>query len=344
MSSNEQKQLKGPSDHSWDLFFIIGAPVIAFFLVSLVSQPRSNGERFLFDPETPNWFIIMSALMTHFHVLMVFVRSHLNKQIFEQYKIRFLAVPILGLIALWISPIFAGIMFIVALYWDEWHTQMQTFGFARIFDARAGNNPELGRKLDIIMIFILGLFPQIILLTFLPENVRAKGFLTNLALNTNFVDQYGYYIVYFSYPLIIFAFVFSLFYFYQYWKLVKNGYKISKKKMALMATTAFSAVAMASFYSLADNAHYFNIYHSLQYIYLVFFSETAQVATRFGSQKIKKELMILFSGLIIFVVVLAMSVAREMNTIGFISKFWLMSSLLHFWYDGFIWSVRRNEV
>jgi|SaaInlStandDraft_2_1057019.scaffolds.fasta_scaffold367150_2 hypothetical protein len=86
----------------------------------------------------------MSAMMTHFHVMMVFVRSHFNKQIFERYPFRFIAVPILGFIAFSISPIFAALMVVVALYWDEWHTQMQTFGFARIFDARV----EIIRSLE----------------------------------------------------------------------------------------------------------------------------------------------------------------------------------------------------
>jgi hypothetical protein len=194
------------------------------------------------------------------------------------------------------------------------------------------------------MIFVLGLFPQMVLLTFLPENVRANSLITNLAFNSDFAVQYGHYIVYFRYPLILFAIGFTLFYIYQYRQLVRNGYKISKKKIALMATTAFTAMAVATFYSIADSMHYFNIYHSLQYIYFVYFSETAKMANRYGSQEIRKESMVLFTGLIIFVVVFITAVAREMNTIGFIANIWLMSSLLHFWYDGFIWSVRRQEV
>jgi hypothetical protein len=344
MTSDEIKHAGKTSDNSLDLLFIIGAPIIAFFFVTMVSQPRFNSDRFLFDPETPKWFIIMSAMMTHFHVMMVFVRSHFNKKIFGRYPFRFIMVPILGLIALSISPVFTGIMLIVALYWDEWHTQMQTFGFARIFDSRVGNNPEIGRKLDIIMIFVLGLFPHLILLTYLPEKVRSNALITNLALSSDFVYKYGHYNVYFRYPLILFALGFSLFYIYRYWKFVRNGYKISKKKIALMITTGLTALAVSTFYSIADSMHYFNIYHSLQYIYFVFFSETAQMANRFGSEKIKKESIILFAGLIIFVVVFMAAVAREMNTIGFIANIWLMSSLLHFWYDGFIWSVRRQEI
>jgi hypothetical protein len=50
MISNENKHVGEPSDNSWDLLFIVGAPIISFFLVTMVSQPRLNGDRFLFDP------------------------------------------------------------------------------------------------------------------------------------------------------------------------------------------------------------------------------------------------------------------------------------------------------
>ena len=344
MTSNKKRSIGSPSNFSWDLFFVIGAPAIAFFLVTMVSQPRHIGGHFLYDPTTPEWFIIMAALMTHFHVLMVFVRSHGNKQIFKRHPFRFIAVPIFGLIAISISPILASVMVVVALYWDEWHTQMQTFGFARIFDVRAGNNPNVGRKLDIIMVIVLGLFPQMVLLTYLPKHVRTTGLHTYLSINESWANQYSHLLVNLRYPLILFAIGFSVFYIYKYRKLVKNGHKISRKKLALMATTAISTLFIAMFYSLADSFYFFNIYHSLQYIYLVFFSETAQVADRFGTKKIRKDLMVFLAGLIIFVVMLLLSVARDMTTVGFFVNLWLMSSLLHFWYDGFIWSVRRQEV
>ena len=325
-------------DHSWDLFFIIGAPLLAMCFVSWVSRPRYQGERFLFDPQTPEWFILLSALMTHFHVLLVFVRSHMNKDVFSKYKFRFIGIPILGLFAFWLSPLFASFMFVVAIYWDEWHTQMQTFGFVRIFDSKLGNNPYVGRRLDMVMIFVLGLFPHLILLTYIPDNVRAKALISNLALSPSFAKNYGDWILYLRYPLIFFAIGFSLFYVFQYVKFIKAGYKISKKKMALMAATGGSAIFIASFYSIADSIHYFNFYHSLQYIYFVFFSETSKVALRFNSSRV------ITTGVVIFVILFGLSILREMTTIGFFVNVWVMSSLLHFWYDGFIWSVRRQEV
>ena len=37
---------------------------------------------------------------------------------------------------------------IAATFWDVYHSAMQTFGLGRIYDARTGNNPNKGRRLD----------------------------------------------------------------------------------------------------------------------------------------------------------------------------------------------------
>lgn len=344
MGDNQTKSFGSPSNYPWDLFFIIGAPAISFLMISLMSTPRFMGGHFLYDPNTPDWFIIFAGLITHFHVMMVFVRSHGNKKIFKRYPFRFIAAPLILLLFFWISPVFAGLMVIVTLYWDEWHTQMQTFGFARIFDARIGNDPNVGRKLDMMMVFVLGLFPHMVLLTYIPETDRAEGLITYLMINKGFVDQYGYLLTYLRYPIVALGLSYTLFYVAQYWRMVRKGYKISSKKLALMAVTAVSTMFVASFYSLADGFYFFNIYHSLQYIYFVFFSETTQVASRFNTPKIKKEIMIYLTGFAIFIAVLLLAIARDMTTVGFVVNVWVLSSLLHFWYDGFIWSVRRQEV
>tara|TARA_A100001037_G_scaffold231882_1_gene210215 strand:+ start:292 stop:630 length:339 start_codon:yes stop_codon:yes gene_type:complete len=39
-------------------------------------------------------------------------------------------------------------MSVLATFWDVYHSALQTFGFARIYDQKAGNNPAIGRRLD----------------------------------------------------------------------------------------------------------------------------------------------------------------------------------------------------
>lgn len=329
---------------AFDLLFIIGAPVIAFTAVSLVSYPRSITGQILFDPQTPEWFIAFSSVITHTHVMMVFARSHANQKVFRRFPIRFILIPILVMIAFSYSPFMAGFMAIVALYWDEWHTLMQTFGFSRIYDSKLGNDPKLGRKLDIGICFVLGLLPHMLLLTYLPENVRTEGLYQVLNMDFDTAEKYGKYIHSLRYPLMVFGAGYILFYLYSYRKLIKNGYKVSRGKIALLGATGTTAILIASFYSIADAGHFMNIYHSLQYLFIVCVLEAPIISGRIQLSKVNKKLIVTVCGLVMLSVAFVAGVARLLEQFAFLGNFWLLSSLLHFWYDGFIWSVSNKDV
>ena len=40
---------------------------------------------------------------------------------------------------------------VLATFWDVYHSALQTFGFARIYDRKLGNDPTVGRRLDFLM-------------------------------------------------------------------------------------------------------------------------------------------------------------------------------------------------
>jgi hypothetical protein len=310
----------------------------------MVSLPRSVHGQFLVDPQTPEWFIGFTALLTHAHVMMVFYRSHANPTVFRRFRWRFTVVPIAFLAAFYMSPALSGLMAIVALYWDEWHTLMQTFGLTRIYDARAGNDPNIGRKLDMGMCFVLGLLPHMLLLTYMPENVRTEGLFNVLAIGGELAARYGHYIHSLKIPLIVFAAAYTVFYVYSYVKLVKKGYKISRTKIALMATTGTTAVLIATFYSVSDAGHFMNMYHSLQYLFIVCVLETPQITGRLNFPKINKRLLLISCGVMVVSIAFVAGLARLLDQFAFLGHFWLLSSLCHFWYDGFIWSVRKKDV
>jgi hypothetical protein len=330
-----------PAD-AYNLLFIIGAPIIAFSAVTMVSLPRAVTGEFLIDPETPDWFIAMSALLTHTHVMLVFVRSHLNKKVFRRFPLRFTVVPVVMLVAFTVSPFLAGVLSFLALYWDEWHSLMQTFGFGRIYDVGLGNDPRAGRKLDMGMCFVLGLLPHMLLLTYLPEKVRSQGLQNFLDLSPDIANQYGHHIHALQYPLIFFGVGYTFFYLWSYRKLVRNGYKISTAKLGLFLTTGITAILIASFYSVTDAAYFGNIYHALQYFFIVSVSEAPVLSGRIHFPKLSRKALTILCGLIALTVAFAAAVARlTPGRFTFLGDFWLLTSLLHFWYDGFIWSVRK---
>lgn len=328
-----------------DNLLIIGSPLIALLIIAVVCEPRLKSGEFLYNAKTPQWLLIIAGLLTHSHILMVFLRSHMNAGVYKRFPVRFTGIPLIMLAAMWASPVVFGIMSFVAIYWDEWHSLMQTFGFGRIYDAKMGNDLNTGRKLDIGMCFVLGLLPHAIALTFLPEAVRVDGLHGFLDLDRAVSEKYGHLLSTLQVPLISFGICYVLYYIHHYQKLIKNGYKFPMPKLALFTTTGLSAVVIASFYSIADAAIFGNIYHAIQYYFIVYVSEGALVSRKFKIKENKK-----LTGLLLFLIIISITIlfsmvrARTGHILGFIGSFWLLTSLLHFWYDGFIWSVRKQDV
>lgn len=329
-----------------DAFFIIGMPFIALLTIAAVCEPRALSGQFLYNPKTPLWLLIGANLLTHSHVLLVFLRSHINQDIFKRFPLQFTGIPLIMLAAMWASPFVFGIMGFIAVYWDEWHSLMQTFGFGRIYDAKLGNDVTIGRKLDMGMCFVLGFLPHVIALTFLPEAVRTDGLHGYMDLDLDVAEKFGPYLSAFQLPLICFGIGYVIFYIYHYQKLIRNGYKFPKTKLALFATTGISAITIASFYSVADAAIFGNIYHALQYYFIVYISEGHLVSKKIGISAEKKKTILAFFCIVIIAgtLLFALLRSRTEHALGFIGCFWLLTSLLHFWYDGFIWSVRKQDI
>ncbi len=328
-----------------DHIFIIGSPIFAFLVIALFCEPRFQSGNFLYNPQTPNWLIISALLLTKSHILLVFLRSHFNQMIYKRFPLRFTLIPFLLLMTMWLSPLSIGVLGFIALYWDEWHSLMQTFGFGRIYDAKLGNDPEIGRKLDIGMCFVLGLLPHVILLTFIPEDIRTEALYQYMDIDRDFAEKYGTYFSATRFPLIGLGVGYILFYFYRYQSLIKEGYKFSKEKLWLLLSTGISAILIASFYSVAEAAYFGNIYHAIQYYFIVYISEGALITKKIKAKKeIETNQKVFYFSMILIVCLILAAVRMKSEGIQFIGAFWLLTSLMHFWYDGFIWSVRRQDV
>lgn len=327
-------------------FIIIGSPILSLMAVAIICEPRFISGDILFNPRTPEWLGYAAMLLTQAHILLIFLRSHGNQDVFRRFPVRFKVIPFLLIFSMWVSPTFFGVMGFVALYWDEWHSIMQTFGFGRIYDAKLGNDPLIGRKLDMGMAFVTGLLPHVILLLSVPESLQVKALITSLDLREVTARNYGSYIMAMRWPLITFGVVYLVYYFQQYRKLIRSGYRYSKAKFALFASTGVSAVIMACFYTIADSRYFGNFYHAIQYFFIIYISEGALISKSFKlkeENRIGKVLIYIF----VFLALAFMFAYIKIKTVDkftLLASLWLSTSLLHFWYDGFIWSVRKKEI
>ena len=102
-----------------------------------------------------SWAQVAMGVMIHGHLVAVAFRSHANHAIFSQHPFRFVGVPLALLIGMLVwRPVFI-VAIVVATFWDVYHSGLQTFGFARIYDAKLGNDPNAGRSLDWMLNHVL---------------------------------------------------------------------------------------------------------------------------------------------------------------------------------------------
>ncbi|MGB3166649.1 MAG: hypothetical protein WBA68_07740, partial [Alteraurantiacibacter sp.] len=125
-----------------------------------------------------------------------------------------------------------------------------------------------------------------------------------------------------------------------YAKAVSEGYELPAHKIGLIASTG--AVAFLAWGYLPPLVAFatINIHHALQYYVIVWMQEGKRITTftRLSSTAA-------FGMFVLFTAVVAMGydLATKLDSRLMLVPF-LACSLLHFWYDGFVWSVRKKSV
>ena len=132
----------------YDCIFFLLPPTVALGLGILISDTGFANQDFDFYDQDVTWSGLLIGILIHAHLVAVFFRSHGNAAIRQLHPYRFLLVPILLYVAMLSSPWVMISVSVLATFWDVYHSALQTFGFARIYDHKAGNNPTVGRRLD----------------------------------------------------------------------------------------------------------------------------------------------------------------------------------------------------
>jgi hypothetical protein len=330
---------------AYDWAFFLLPPLVGLVLGILISGTELTDDPFVVGGEETTVAAIAIGCLIHAHLIAVVFRSHGNPSIFRRYPIRFLVVPPLAWIAIVSSTWIAITATVVVTFWDVWHSGAQTFGFARIYDRNAGNPPELGRRLDYWLNQLLYAGPILAGATLMDHvevfdeyrDVDAAFFssvpayaegsartLTYvvLALGTIFIGVYvGYYAL-----------------------LRRRGYRVPFHKVYLLATTGLCSIYTWGFNTWGEAFFIMNFFHAVQYLALVWVMERKTIIERFRLGKLRVAgplAALVFFGSIFAYGIWAELLDPDVRTLWALT---IVVSLMHFWYDGFIWSVRRREV
>lgn len=324
----------------FDALLFWGVPLIALLFVQLwlrmaTMLPDATGTVMVVG------LAMFSAVLTYAHLVAVVPRAYLNPEVFQANRLRLTIVPVVLLAGLFLSPALLAIGGAVAIFWDVHHSAMQNFGLSRIYDMKAGNDAQTLRKTDLRLNWVLYVGPLAAgasIMVHLHALDRLEGIgLSSIARLPGIFS--GHLPLISGIAIAAWGVVIG-WSILDYRKAVADGYRIPAHKAALLGSTGFVSLVAWGFSSPLVALVSINIYHAVQYFALVWLKE-GQRMTAFG----KTTRHITF--LAFCAACAAVGVLYQLATKADIK--WLMApfvacSLLHFWYDSFVWSVRKKQV
>ncbi len=327
----------------YDWAFFLLPPLGALVVGMLIAGTSFTDDQVAVNGQETTLAAVCIGSLIHAHLVAVFFRSHGNPAIFRRYPLRFVLVPMVLWIAIVSSTWLAIAATVVATFWDVWHSGAQTFGFARIYDRNVGNPPEAGRRLDYWLNQLLYAGPILAGATLMDHVDVFEGFDDVDAAFFSAVPAHAQGARQtLTLAVIAIGTVFIGVYLAGYARLRRRGYRVPMLKVYLLATTGLCSIYTWGFNSWGEAFFIMNSFHAVQYLALVWAMERKTVVDRLGARRRAG----LLAALVFFGSVLAYGVAAELFDAD-LEMLWAVTivvSLMHFWYDGFIWSVRRREV
>jgi hypothetical protein len=287
------------------------------------------------------------AVLTYAHLIAVAPRAYLNPDVFSRFRLRLIAVPLMLVAAFLLSPTLLVAGIVAAVFWDVHHSAMQTFGLGRIYDMKAGNHPLALRRVDMALnagLYIAPILAGASLMEHLAAFERFGavdwGALTTVPALAEGIGGWIRLVGVLAWAGIVAWSVRA------YSRAAAAGYRCSAHKRALLIVTG--AVSVAA-WGLAPPLVAFvaiNLFHAVQYFALVWLKEGKRIAAVAGGNPrlsgIAWPLFLAFClgfGLLYWVAMPGGEGGARFYLAPFIA-----CSLLHFWYDGFVWSVRAKQV
>ena len=324
--------------NSWrDLLFFIGTPVLILPLVSTVELKVSVTEIALY-------VATFGAIGHHVPGMM---RAYGDRELFERFRTRFILAPIFFLaVCISLAHLNTDALAVMVLMWGVWHGLAQVYGFARIYDAKAGTVSPWTPRLDLYMCIVW----------FGAGIVFSPGRMA--ALLTFFYAAGG--------PLVPPGAIQAL---QPAWALVtaavtlaftahlvlerRRGRPASPVKLLLFFSSfGFWWYAMVSINNVILGVALFEIFHDVQYLSLVWIYNRKRVESghalggfmRFVFGR-SSAMIGVYVGLVFaygYGKFLSEEVHPEVIRAA-LYGFFVASSFLHFYYDSFIWSVRERS-
>jgi hypothetical protein len=320
-----------------DLVLFVGTPVLLIPLFTAAQARWSAQDIFLF----------VGAFGAMGHHLPGMIRAYGDRALFARFKTRFIVAPIaLVVVCIWSSVYNIQAVQLVAMAWGIWHGMMQTYGFGRIYDAKALAREPARARVDLALCFAW--FSAAVLLS--PMRFRTLFELYyesgGPVIASSVVEAIRLGIV------AALALVTAIFVWRQ-WSDWRAGRGFSPVKLTLLATSiGFWWYCNNGVQNILVGIALFEVFHDVQYLSIVWIYNRTRVER---DSSIRGFMRFVFrrSGALIGVYV---GLVMAYGALGFTQSAITVesmrhvligvitaSALLHFYYDGFIWKVREPQ-
>jgi Flp pilus assembly protein TadD len=324
--------------NSWrDLVLYVGTPLLLVPAFALAQARWSPQDIYLF----------VAAFGAMGHHLPGMIRAYGDRALFERFKWRFILAPLFLLVVcvafFWWD--LKGILLVV-FFWGVWHGLMQTYGFCRIYDAKTGTFDALTRRLDFAMCVIW--FATAVALSpyRLSDTLETYYMCGGLFISPSIIHN-GQQLI------LLAAIVVSVLFILHFGRMWIIGHRPNPVKLALLVTSiAFWWYCNNLVANILVGIALFEVFHDVQYLSLVWIYNRNRVEKdsniggfmRFVFRR-SGSLIGLYVGLVFaygsvsyFNAHVGLETVKRILT-GVVTA----STLLHFYYDGFIWKVRERS-
>ncbi len=325
--------------NSWvDTLFIILTPLVATPAV-LILHSSWIGVR----AETIS--LIVAAFFATGHHLPGLIRAYGDRELFDRFRWRFVLVPPLVFLAYF--PLYHyhfELYRLIILVWATWHALMQLYGFVRIYDSKVGSVSTATARWDWLLCLCGFITPQLLR----PEQMSSTlGYLYAVGgphLPVSIVQGIRWAAAAVS-AIVLVGFLVN--YLIQF----RRGHPPSLLKLVMLVCGIGTWwFAMLGIENLLLSVALFDICHDVQYLAIVWLFNCRRVKSNprlggFLRLVFRRGMVLLYLGLITAYGALGLVAPLVQN--GTISRFvygiLFTSTILHYYYDGFIWKVREKS-
>src|SRR5213595_705219 len=323
---------------SWrDLILYVGTPLLLLPAFALAQARWSPQDIYLF----------VAAFGAMGHHLPGMIRAYGDRALFDRFKWRFILAPLFLLVVctafFWWD--LKGILLVV-FFWGVWHGLMQTYGFCRIYDAKTGTFDALTRRLDFAMC-VIWFATAVALSTYrLSDTLDTYYMCGGPFIPPSFI-QHGQQLI------LLAAIAVSLLFLVHFLRTWIAGSRPNPVKLGLLVTSiAFWWYCNNLVSNILVGIALFEVFHDVQYLSLVWIYNRNRVEKnsniggfmRFVFRR-SGSLVGLYVGLVFAYGSLSFINAHlGIDTVKrILTGVVTASTLLHFYYDGFIWKVRERS-